>query len=313
MQLRTYIVRRLLGVLPLLLAVSFFAFVLIQRSPSDPAEVAIRVNAMRPTPELIAETRAELGLDKPFLSRYVTWLGRVLQGDFGRRYVDRKPVGQEMAKALPPTLLLAATTAVLMLTVSICAALVGAVFEGRIPDILLRGCIFLGTSMPAFWAGLLLIWLFAVKLDLFPTSGLSGPASLVLPALTLSLPYISAYARLLRNSMVQTKQCNFVLYARACGRKRSAILRHIFRNSLQSSLTALGMSLPKLVAGTFVVECIFAWPGLGRLCVTAIFNRDFPMIQAYVLLMAVLFVLCNLAMDICSALVDPRLREGGLR
>ena len=101
--------------------------------------------------------------------------------------------------------------------------------------------------------------------------------------------------------------------ARACGRKRSAILRHIFRNSLQSSLTALGMSLPKLVAGTFVVECIFAWPGLGRLCVTAIFNRDFPVIQAYVLLMAVLFVLCNLAMDICSALVDPRLREGGLR
>ena len=109
------------------------------------------------------------------------------------------------------------------------------------------------------------------------------------------------------------QQCNFVLYARACGRKRSAILRHIFRNSLQSSLTALGMSLPKLVAGTFVVECIFAWPGLGRLCVTAIFNRDFPVIQAYVLLMAVLFVLCNLAMDICSALVDPRLREGGLR
>ena len=112
MQLRTYIVRRLLGVLPLLFAVSFFAFVLIQLSPSDPAEVAIRVNAMRPTPELIAETRAELGLDKPFLSRYVTWLGRVLRGNFGRRYVDRKPVGQEMAKALPPTLLLATTTAV---------------------------------------------------------------------------------------------------------------------------------------------------------------------------------------------------------
>lgn len=313
MNIRSYILRRLLGLPPLLLAISFFSFVIIQLSPSDPAEVAIRVNAMTPTPELIAEVREEMGLDKPFLERYLTWLANTVHGDLGKRYVDGKPVAGEMLKALPPTLMLAATSAVLMLTCSIAAALVGVLFEGRWPDLLLRGLVFLGASVPAFWAGLLLIWLFSVHLDLLPTGGLSGPASLILPAVTLSLPYISAYARLLRNSMVQTKQQNFVLYAKACGRSRGAVLRHIFRNSLQSSLTGLGMSLPKLVAGTFVVECIFAWPGLGRLCVTAIFNRDFPVIQAYVLLMAVLFVLCNLCMDICAALVDPRLRERGLQ
>lgn len=312
MNLRDYILRRLLGLPPLLLAISFFAFILIQLSPSDPAEVAIRVNAITPTPELIAQVRGEMGLDRPFLERYVVWLGRVCRGDLGTSYVDRKPVAEEMAKALPPTLFLGGTAALVILACSVGAGLVGALWEGRAPDILLRGLIFLCTSVPAFWAGLLLIWLFAVKLDLLPTGGLDGPASVLLPALTLSLPYIAAYSRLLRNSMVQTKQENFVLYARACGRKPSAIMRRVFRNSLQSSLTALGMSLPKLVAGTFVVECIFAWPGMGRLCVTAIFNRDYPIIQAYVLLMAVLFVLCNLLMDVCSALVDPRLRERGI-
>ncbi len=312
MNIGGYILRRLLGLFPLLLAISFFAFVLIQLSPSDPAEVCIRVNAMTPTPELIEEMREEMGLNKPFLERYLDWVGYALQGDFGKRYVDGKPVAGEMAKALPPTLALAGATACLMLAVSIACALAGVLFEGRWPDIVLRGFVFLLTSVPAFWAGLLFIWLFAVHLDLLPTGGLEGPGSLVLPAATLSLPYIAAYSRLLRASMVQAREQNFTLYMKACGRSGGAVMRHVFRNSLQSSLTALGMSLPKLVAGTFVVECIFAWPGLGRLCVTAIFNRDYPVIQAYVLLMAVLFVVCNLLMDVFSALVDPRLRERGL-
>ncbi len=312
MNIGGYILRRLLGLFPLLLAISFFAFVLIQLSPSDPAEVCIRVNAMTPTPELIEEMREEMGLNKPFLERYLDWVGHALQGDFGKRYVDGKPVAGEMAKALPPTLALAGATACLMLAVSIACALAGVLFEGRWPDIVLRGFVFLLTSVPAFWAGLLFIWLFAVHLDLLPTGGLEGPGSLVLPAATLSLPYIAAYSRLLRASMVQAREQNFTLYMKACGRSGGAVMRHVFRNSLQSSLTALGMSLPKLVAGTFVVECIFAWPGLGRLCVTAIFNRDYPVIQAYVLLMAVLFVVCNLLMDVFSALVDPRLRERGL-
>ena len=297
--------------IPLLLGISFVSFVIIQLSPSDPAEVVVRVNEIEPTDEVVAITREQLGLNKPFLTRYADWMFAVAQGDLGRRYVDNKPVAQELARALPPTVWLALTATLFMVVCSVGMAFVCAMYEGRTVDYLLRGFIFLGTATPGFWAGLLLMWLFSVKLNWLPTSGMQGASSVILPAVTLSLTYISTYARLLRNSMVQNKQKNSVLYARARGLTRGMIWRHIFRNSLQSTLTGLGMSLPKLMAGTFVVETIFAWPGLGWLCVTAIFNRDFPVIQAYVLLMAVMFVGCNLLVDILCAVIDPRLRARG--
>ena len=309
--MKAYILRRLLLTIPLLLGISFVSFIIIQLSPSDPAEVAVRVNELVPTDEVLELTREQLGLNKPFLVRYADWMSAVAHGDLGRRYVDNKPVAQELARALPPTLWLALVATLFMAVCSVGMAFVCAMYEGRTVDYLLRGFIFLGTAIPGFWAGLLLMWLFSVKLNWLPTSGMQGASSVILPAVTLSLTYISTYARLLRNSMVQNKQKNSVLYARARGLTRGMIWRHIFRNSLQSTLTGLGMSLPKLMAGTFVVETIFAWPGLGWLCVTAIFNRDFPVIQAYVLLMAVLFVGCNLLVDILCAAIDPRLRNRG--
>ena len=309
--MKAYILRRLLLTIPLLLGISFVSFVIIQLSPSDPAEVAVRVNELVPTDEVLELTREQLGLNKPFLVRYADWMSAVAHGDLGRRYVDNKPVAQELARALPPTLWLALVATLFMAVCSVGMAFVCAMYEGRTVDYLLRGFIFLGTAIPGFWAGLLLMWLFSVKLNWLPTSGMQGASSVILPAVTLSLTYISTYARLLRNSMVQNKQRNSVLYARARGLTRGMVWRHIFRNSLQSTLTGLGMSLPKLMAGTFVVETIFAWPGLGWLCVTAIFNRDFPVIQAYVLLMAVMFVGCNLLVDILCAAIDPRLRNRG--
>ncbi|MCH5144748.1 ABC transporter permease subunit [Desulfovibrio sp. UIB00] len=309
--MKAYILRRLLLTIPLLLGISFVSFVIIQLSPSDPAEVAVRVNEIVPTDEVLALTREQLGLNKPFMTRYADWMCAVAQGDLGRRYVDNKPVAQELARALPPTLWLALTATLFMAVCSVGMAFLCAMYEGRTVDYLLRSFIFLGTATPGFWAGLLLMWLFSVKLNWLPTSGMQGASSVILPAATLSLSYISTYARLLRNSMVLNKQKPSVLYARARGLTRGMIWRHIFRNSLQSTLTGLGMSLPKLMAGTFVVETIFAWPGLGWLCVTAIFNRDFPVIQAYVLLMAVMFVGCNLLVDILCAVIDPRLRARG--
>ena len=309
--MKAYILRRLLLTIPLLLGISFVSFIIIQLSPSDPAEVAVRVNELVPTDEVLELTREQLGLNKPFLVRYADWMSAVAHGDLGRRYVDNKPVAQELARALPPTLWLALVATLFMAVCSVGMAFVCAMYEGRPVDYLLRGFIFLGTATPGFWAGLLLMWLFSVKLNWLPTSGTQGASSVILPAVTLSLTYISTYARLLRNSMVQNKQKHSVLYARARGLTRGMIWRHIFRNSLQSTLTGLGMSLPKLMAGTFVVETIFAWPGLGWLCVTAIFNRDFPVIQAYVLLMAVMFVGCNLLVDILCAAIDPRLRNRG--
>lgn len=311
MGMLTYVLSRLAGLIPVLLAVSFVSFLLIQLSPGDPAEVAIRVNALTPTPELLAETRTQLGLDKPFLARYLHWLTHALQGDLGTRHIDGKPVAEEMARALPPTLLLTGTAAVVILLCSIPAALISAFFEGSLPDVVLRTLLFVSTSFPTFWAGLLLLWLFSVHWDLLPLSGLEEPRSLILPSITLALPYISTYTRLLRSSLLEAKQQNFVLYEKTCGLRVTTILRHIFRNSLQTSLTGLGMSLPRLIAGTFVVECLFAWPGLGRLCVSAIFNRDLPVIQAYILLMGILFALFKAFMEICAALADPRMRDRG--
>lgn len=307
--MRNYILWRLFGVIPILISISFLAFVLITLSPSDPAEVALRVNEIVPTPEAIAKTREQLGLDKPFFTRYIDWLAASVHGDFGNSYVNNKPVFDEIMTALPATLYLSAAALLLTVIVSVSSGVFCAVNEGRIGDKLVRVLIFLGTATPSFWIGILFIWFFSVKLDLFPTSGMQGIRSVILPALTLSLAYISTYTRLIRNNMIANKQENYVLYLKVRGLKNRTIYRHILKNSLQASLTAFGMSVPKLIAGTVIVENIFAWPGIGRLCVDAIFNRDFPIIQAYVLMMAVLFVVCNLMVDIFSAMLDPRIRR----
>ena len=307
--MKNFITKRLLSMIPILLGISFLSFIIINLSPSDPAEVALRVNEIVPTEAAIEGMREELGLNKPFFERYTTWLSDALQGNLGNSYVNKKPVADEIARALPATINLATVSLIITLVVSVSVGVLCAVYENSIGDKITRAIIFIGTAMPSFWVGLLLIWIFSVKLNLFPTSGMERPSSIVLPAITLALSYISTYVRLIRNNMVQNKHENYVYYARIRGLKETTIIKHIFKNSLQSSLTALGMSIPKLIAGTVIVENIFAWPGVGRVCVDAIFNRDFPVIQAYILLMAVLFVICNLLVDILSVAIDPRMRK----
>ena len=307
-----HIFQRVLWMIPVFIGISFFSFLLISLTPSDPAEVIIRVSNITPTPENVAEMRHELGLDKPFWERYLHWLGQSLTGDFGNSYVNRKPVLEQFLEALPATLYLAGVAFLLIVAVSVSAGVFCALRPDSAGDILMRGVVFVGTAIPSFWVGILLIWLLAVAIPLFPTSGMQTADAVVLPALTLALSYISTYARLIRNTMIQNRQAPFVLYARARGLKNSAITRRVLKNSLHTSLAAMGMSIPKLIAGTVVIENIFAWPGVGRLCVTAIFERDFPIIQAYVLIMAVLFVVCNLLVDVGFQWLDPRMqREEG--
>lgn len=308
--MKRYISKRVISILPILIGISFLSFVLIHLSESDPAEVALRVNEITPTEEAVAEMREELGLDKSFLEQYWSWVTSSVKGDFGNSYMNGKPVIDEMKRAIPATLLLAFVSFVCIVLISITAAIICTIYEGRLIDRVIRSVVFIGEAMPSFWIGLLLMWVLAVKLNLFPTSGMESPLSVVLPAITLALAYISTYVRLLRNNMVQSKHEYYILYAEARGLKKMTILKHMFRNSIQSSVTALGMSIPKLIAGTVIIENIFAWPGVGRLCVTAIFNHDYPVIQAYVFLMAVLFVVCNLLVDIFTAALDPRTREG---
>lgn len=310
MNLRTYVIKRCLAVIPLLLAISFLSFTLIALVPADPAEVALRVNEIIPTPESIATMRAGLGLDQPFLVRYVHWLGKALQLDFGKSYINDRLVLDEILRCLPATLELAAAALVLVLVVSVPVGILGALYANRIFDRLLRILVFVGTAMPGYWVGLLLIWFFSIKLNLLPTSGSGSLKHLLLPAAALSLTYISTYVRLIRSNMLENMRETYVLYGRVRGlSEKRILLGHVLKNSLQTSITALGMSIPQLLAGTVIIENIFAWPGVGRLCISAIFNRDYPVIQAYILLMAVLFILCNLIVDIVHQSLDPRLRE----
>ena len=304
-----FFLKRLLFMVPILIGITIITFAIAEFSSTDPAEASIRVNGMLPTAELIEATRQEFGLDKPFLTRYADWLSGALHGDLGLSYVTRLPVTNSILEALPATLFLALTALLIIISVSLAAGTLSARAENSKTDWFIRGFIFFTSSMPGFWAALILIWIFSVQLNLFPTSGMRSTSSVVLPAVTLSLAYIGTYMRLIRSEMLKAAHEDWVLFARGRGLTEKSILRHMIKNSLHASITALGMSIPKLIAGAFIVESIFAWPGIGRLCVEAVFNRDLPIIQAYVLLMATLFVSFNLVSDLLAMFLDPRQRD----
>lgn len=304
-----FFLKRLLFMVPILIGITIITFAIAEFSSTDPAEASIRVNGMLPTAELIEATRQEFGLDKPFLTRYADWLSSALHGDLGLSYVTRLPVTDSILEALPATLFLALTALFIIMSVSLAAGTLSARAENSKTDWFIRGFIFFTTSMPGFWAALILIWIFSVQLNLLPTSGMRSVSSVVLPAVTLSLAYIGTYMRLIRSEMLKTAHEDWVLFARGRGLSEKRITWHMIKNSLHASLTALGMSIPKLIAGAFIIESIFAWPGIGRLCVEAVFNRDLPIIQAYVLLMATLFVFFNLVSDLLGLFLDPRQRD----
>lgn len=310
--MKQYIIKRILLTIPLLICISFVCFVFINLIPSNPAEVALRVRQIPViTDEAIAEVRQELGLDKPYLVRYVSWVADCLQGNFGISYTNpARTVAGELARCLPATLQLAGASLVLVILVSLPVGFLCAVYRNRWFDKIVRMLVFMTTAMPAYWIGLLLMWLVAIKLDLLPTSGSGTFSHLILPAVTVSLTYISTYIRLIRNNMLENMKQDYVLYANVRGIPQKKILvGHILRNSLHTCFVAIGMSIPQLIAGTIVVENVFAWPGLGTLCITSIFNRDYPVIQTYVLLIGVLFVVFNLIFDILQTVADPRLRK----
>jgi ABC-type dipeptide/oligopeptide/nickel transport systems, permease components len=311
--MKQYIIKRILSAIPLLLIISFVCFVFINLIPSDPAEVALRVRQIPViTEEMIQEVQAELGLDKPFLVRYVNWLLDCLRGDFGNSYVNPShTVVGEMSRCLPATLQLAGVSFIMVLLLSIPIGFLCAVYKDGWFDRLMRGVIFMTTAMPPYWVGLLMMWLISIKLDLLPTSGNGSLAHLILPSFTVSLSYISTYIRLIRNNMLENMKQDYVMYANVRGLPQKNILvRHILKNSMHTCIVAIGMSIPQLISGTIVVENVFAWPGLGTLCISSIFNRDYPVIQTYVLLIGVLFVVFNLLFDILQTISDPRMRKG---
>lgn len=310
--MKHYVIKRILSAIPLLICISFVCFCFINLIPSDPAEVALRVRQVPViTEEAVQEVRSELGLDKPFFVRYVDWVVNCVQGDFGISYTNpSRTVSEELLRCMSATLELAGASFILVILLSIPIGFFCAVYKDSLFDKVMRAFIFMTTAMPAYWIGLLLMWFVSIKLDLLPTSGNNSLKHLILPALTVSLTYISTYIRLIRNNMLENMKKDYVLYANVRGLSQRLILtKHILRNSMQTCFVAIGMSIPQLIAGTIVVENVFAWPGLGTLCIESIFNRDYPIIQAYVLLIGTLFVIFNLIFDILQTIIDPRLRK----
>jgi peptide/nickel transport system permease protein len=308
-----YIIRRLLLAIPVLLGVSFFVFSAIRWVPGDPA---VAIAGELASPAMIQRVREEMGLDQPLLLQYVRYVGRALQGDMGRSVKTGLPVSQEVANRLPNTLTLAVTSLIL-------AAVIGipiGVFSATRPNSWFDGgsmtFALLGVSMPIFWLGLMLMIFFAVLLPRW--FGLSGPVlpptgsgtwrHLVMPTLALAANSMAIQARMTRACMLEVLRQDYVRTARAKGLiERWVIYKHALRNALLPIVTILGLQFGTLIGGAVITETVFAWPGIGRLLVDAIGFRDYPVIQASVLVITVGFVLTNLIVDVLYAYLDPRI------
>ncbi|MDF2659315.1 MAG: nickel transporter, permease subunit NikB [Paenibacillus sp.] len=306
-----YVRNRLLGLPFILLGISLLAFVLVRLVPVEPAEVVLRMSNIPPTDEAIASMRQELGTDRPLPVQYADWLWKAVHFDFGTSYVGKNPVWADIREKFPSTLLLAGSATLLSLLVSIPLGVMAAMYKGRAIDQLSRVLSLVGSSMPRYWLAFLLVYAFSVKLDWFPIQGRGGWQHLVLPTVTLSAAHIALFSRLLRSTMLENAKEPYVLYARVRGlSEREIVLRHILPNSLLPLITSVGVSFGYLLGGTVIVEQIFSWPGLGRFLIESIMSRDYPVIQCYVLLMAAVFVLTNLAADVIGRMLDPRLMNG---
>lgn len=305
-----YIIKRLFVSIPLLFVISFITFVLINLSPLDPAEVVLQAQGVpKITDELIAVTKEELGMNNPFIVRYADWVIDCLQLEFGNSYVTGKPVWSLLGPAFLNTFKLTLVSSVVIIVMSILLGVTCAMREGKVTDKSVRGVLFFLTAMPSYWLASLMIWYFSVQLDLLPTSGMESYKSYILPVIVIAVSYAGIYFRVVRSSMISNLNEDYVLYGRACGLTERKIIIHILRNSLQVAISIFCMAIPVILGSTVVIENIFAWPGLGSLSVRSILNRDFPIIQAYVLIVAVAFVLFNTISDIINAAMNPKLRN----
>lgn len=303
-----YAARRLLLLVPILLGVATVTFFLMYVVPGDPVRV---VAGERYDEETLEQMRRELGLDRPILVQYASFLSRIARFDLGRSFVTRRPVVESIRERFPKTALLAASA---MLIAIAGGLIIGAISAwGRVPIIsrILMTSSLIGVSMPVFWLGLLLVYVFSIKLRILPPSGYGGgsPAHIILPAVTLSLASMATIARVTRSGFLDTFSEDYVRTARAKGLAERLILsKHVLRNALVPVITIVGTDFGSYLSGSVLTESIFGWPGIGRFIVQAIMKRDFPVIQGAVLFMAVIFVLVNLVVDLSYGLIDPRIR-----
>jgi peptide/nickel transport system permease protein len=314
MSLRRYVLRRVLLTIPILLGISVLTFGLVKLLPGTPVDYVLQFQES--TPELRASLRAQYHLDEPLYTQYALWLWDVLHLDFGQRVVSDRSVSAAVAARLPATLVLGGAALVVALVVGVPAGVLAAVDRGGPLDEGSRVLALLGIATPNFWLGLLLILLFGVHLNLVPVippvAPLLSPESLTflaLPAVTLGTASAALFTRLTRSAVGEELRRDYVRTARAKGlAERTVIVKHVLRNSLVSVVTVAAIQVAVLLDGAVVIERVFSWPGLGRLLVRAILQRDFPVVQAVVLLVAVAVVVANLLADVLYGWLDPRIR-----
>lgn len=298
---------RVARALMVLLGTSFFTFI-VGHMTGDPVQLIARENATHAQKEAL---RHDLGLDRPVLEQYVLYVAHALEGDFGTSYRQRVSVGRLIVLRLPNTLELAGISFALAMLLSFPLGTLAALRRNGPIDIIVTGLSMIGQVVPGFWLGLVLVILFAVKWQLLPVSGSGTLAHLILPAVTLTLPTFGRMTRLVRTGMIEVLGADYIRTARAKGlHERTVLVIHAVRNALIPLVTQAGLELGDMVGGAFIIETVFAWPGLGRMAITAVQQRDFLVVQACVLVTATGFVLINLIVDMLYAWIDPRVRHG---
>ena len=312
--MKNYALKRLLQLIPILLAITFLSYGMMRIAGSDVVEQKMENTSGTVSQEMIDNARAELGLDKPFVVQDFTWLGKLLRGDMGTSYVSNKPVFSTFVSKLPATLLLTAVSILLTVLISIPLGIWSAVKQNTATDYVIRTASFIGISLPNFFVSLLLMFFFASRRGWFPViSGGVSLQSVALPALTLAIAMSAKYLRQVRATVLDELSKDYVLGARARGVKFSTtLIRSVMKASLVTIITLLTLSIGSLLGGTAIVESIFMWDGVGKLAVDAINMRDYPIIQAYVMWMAIIYVVVNLITDLSYHFLDPRIRLGGI-
>jgi peptide/nickel transport system permease protein len=302
------VVRRIVVALVVLWGAATVVFVLLRMLPGDPAEAMLAGSGA--SPAAIAQVRRQLGLDAPLPVQYVRYLSSLLHGEMGRSLFSDRPVALTIAEQVPATLQLATTALAVAVVLGLSLGILAALRAGTWIDRAALGAAVLGASVPVFWSGLLLIWVFSVGLNWLPATGAGSWRQLVMPAAVLGLVEAGPIARLVRASLLEALHADYIMVARAKGLPELAVVgRHALRNAIIPTLTLIGLQAGFLLGGTVVTEAVFARPGLGRLVVTAILWQDLPVVQGVVLLIAATYVLINLLVDLATMAIDPRLRH----
>jgi len=308
-----YTLRRLIQLIPILIGITFLSFAMMRLAGSD-AVTEMYANKGAVSQEVIDLKRAELGLDKPFVTQYFAWLGGMLRGDMGVSYVSGRDVFHTFVSKLPATLLLTALSILLTVVISIPLGVLAAVRHDKVTDYCLRFLSFIGNSLPNFFVALLLMQLLAIKLNWLPViSSGTSIRSAMMPTLTLAISMSAKYMRQVRATVLEELNKDYVIGAQARGVRGSVVLwRSVIKSSMLTIVTLLALSIGSLLGGTAIIESIFMWDGVGKLAVDAITMRDYPLIQAYVVWMAVIYVLVNLITDLLYHALDPRIRLGAI-